>query len=97
MNTRLSNPASSLTAELVALEPHHNAPLAALIRSVSAEYGLTADKGFSVADPNLDVLSVLYETDNAGCWKIRREMCWAERVLARLLAILMSASYRKCI
>ncbi|GGB36804.1 hypothetical protein GCM10011502_07410 [Oceanisphaera marina] len=68
MNTRLSNPASSLSAELVALEPHHNTPLAALIRSVSAEYGLTADKGFSVADPNLDELSVLYEADNAGYW-----------------------------
>lgn len=68
MNIRLPNPAFSLSAELVALEPHHNAPLAALIRSVSAEYGLTADKGFSVADPNLDVLSLLYAADNAGYW-----------------------------
>ena len=33
-----------------------NPHIAAVIRAVSAEYGLTADKGYGVADPNLDRL-----------------------------------------
>ena len=33
-----------------------NPAIAAVIRTVSAEYGLTADKGYTVADPNLDAL-----------------------------------------
>lgn len=33
-----------------------NPAIAAVIRTVSAEYGLTADKGYTVADPNLDEL-----------------------------------------
>lgn len=31
-----------------------NPAIAHVIRQVSAEYGLTADKGYTVADPNLD-------------------------------------------
>ncbi|MFP2770117.1 GNAT family N-acetyltransferase [Oceanisphaera sp. KMM 10153] len=53
---------------IILLEHHHNAPLAALIRVVSAEYGLTADKGFSVADPGLDRLSEAYRQKGAGYW-----------------------------
>lgn len=30
-----------------------NTAIARVIRQVSAEYGLTADKGYTVADPNL--------------------------------------------
>lgn len=37
-----------------------NPAIAAVIRTVSAEYGLTADKGYTVADPNLDALFQLY-------------------------------------
>jgi putative acetyltransferase len=37
-----------------------NPAIAAVIRTVSAEYGLTADKGYTVADPNLDELFQLY-------------------------------------
>ncbi len=33
-----------------------NPAIARVIRQVSAEYGLTADKGYTVADPNLDEL-----------------------------------------
>ena len=40
--------------------PHHGRlimpAIANVIRQVSAEYGLTADKGYTVADPNLDEL-----------------------------------------
>ncbi|WP_417614330.1 GNAT family N-acetyltransferase [Oceanisphaera sp.] len=72
MNTRLHHSSSRHTdtqgAVLEPIDHRHNAPLAALIRAVSAEYGLTADKGFSVADPNLDTLSLQYDADNAGYW-----------------------------
>ncbi|KFZ37412.1 acetyltransferase [Shewanella mangrovi] len=37
-----------------------NAAVAQLIRAVSAEYELTADKGYSVADPTLDNLAAVY-------------------------------------
>jgi putative acetyltransferase len=61
-------PDDSLPGRMTLLEPRHNAPLAALIRAVSAEYGLTADKGFSVADPSLDRLSEVYRQKGAGYW-----------------------------
>lgn len=38
------------------LTERDNAAIAQIIRDVSAEYGLTADKGYTVADPNLDAL-----------------------------------------
>ncbi len=56
------------SGRITVLEPRHNARLAALIRLVSAEYGLTADKGFSVADPSLDRLSEVYRQKGAGYW-----------------------------
>ncbi|MDX1268881.1 MAG: GNAT family N-acetyltransferase, partial [Oceanisphaera sp.] len=39
-------------------------------RAVSAEYGLTADKGFSVADPDLDRLSAVYQQHGAEYWVV---------------------------
>ncbi len=54
------------------LEPADNAAIAAVIRKVSAEYGLTADKGFSVADPTLDTLSENYKARNAAYWVIEQ-------------------------
>lgn len=53
---------------LVELTPAYDASLARLIRVVSAEYGLTADKGYSVADPQLDRLSELYQSAETGYW-----------------------------
>ena len=50
------------------LNSAHDAALAALIRQVSAEYGLTADKGYSVADPQLDCLSELYQSIESEYW-----------------------------
>lgn len=47
-----------------------NAAIAAVIRAVSAEYGLTPDKGYGVADPTLDCLSEVYSVPGAIYWVI---------------------------
>ena len=47
-----------------------NAAMAQIIRDVSAEYGLTADKGYGVSDPTLDSLSKVYQHSNACYWVI---------------------------
>lgn len=47
-----------------------NPYIAQVIRQVSDEYGLTADKGYGVADKNLDCLSEEYQADNAKYWVI---------------------------
>lgn len=47
-----------------------NAAMAKIIRDVSAEYGLTADKGYGVSDPTLDNLSEVYQQSNACYWVI---------------------------
>jgi putative acetyltransferase len=47
-----------------------DAAIAQVIRAVSAEYGLTADKGYSVADPTLDCLSQIYSQAGAQYWVI---------------------------
>ena len=49
-----------------------NAGIAAVIREVSAEYGLTADKGYTVADPNLDELFQLYSQSGHAYWVIEQ-------------------------
>ncbi|MGF1769651.1 helix-turn-helix domain-containing GNAT family N-acetyltransferase [Enterovibrio makurazakiensis] len=54
------------------LEPADNAAIAAVIRKVSTEYGLTEDKGYSVADPTLDSLSECYQADNAAYWVVEQ-------------------------
>ncbi|MGL4615779.1 MAG: bifunctional helix-turn-helix transcriptional regulator/GNAT family N-acetyltransferase [Shewanella sp.] len=50
--------------------PEDDAAIAHVIRAVSAEYGLTADKGYSVADPTLDCLSQIYAQPGAHYWVI---------------------------
>ena len=47
-----------------------DAAIAAVIRTVSAEYGLTPDKGYGVADPTLDWLSQVYAGKDAQYWVI---------------------------
>lgn len=47
-----------------------NPQIAAVIRAVSAEYGLTADKGYGVADPNLDRLHETYQGAQSRYWVI---------------------------
>ncbi|WP_075182794.1 GNAT family N-acetyltransferase [Pantoea sp. 1.19] len=52
------------------LQPDDNAAVAAIIRTVSAEFGLTADKGFAVADPQLDDLYEAYATADSAYWVV---------------------------
>ena len=47
-----------------------NPHIAAVVRAVSAEYGLTADKGYGVADPNLDFLHETYQGKHSRYWVI---------------------------
>lgn len=54
------------------IKPEDNAQLAALIRNVSAEYGLSEEKGFSVADPTLDSLYEVYDTQNSHYWVVEQ-------------------------
>ncbi|OXS14681.1 GNAT family N-acetyltransferase [Zobellella denitrificans] len=75
----MDNPLSLLVSRpgqglrLRPLARRDDAALAALIRVVSAEYGLTADRGFSVADPHLDRLSEVYDKPGAGYWVVTDE------------------------
>ncbi|MCL2892891.1 GNAT family N-acetyltransferase [Brenneria tiliae] len=47
-----------------------NAAIARVIRRVSAEFGLTADKGYTVSDPDLDHLFELYNRPDSAYWVI---------------------------
>ena len=47
-----------------------NPAIAHVIREVSAEHGLTADKGYTVSDPNLDALYQLYSLPRSAYWVI---------------------------
>ncbi len=68
MNT--SVPAATLLRRITAAD---NAAIARVIRQVSAEYGLTADKGYTVADPNLDELYELYSQPGSAYWVVEQE------------------------
>ncbi|QDY40817.1 GNAT family N-acetyltransferase [Candidatus Pantoea soli] len=50
-----------------------NPLIARVIRDVSAEFGLTADKGYTVSDPNLDRLFELYSEANSAYWIVEHE------------------------
>lgn len=47
-----------------------NAAIAQVIREVSAEHGLTADKGYTVSDPDLDALYQLYSRPRSAYWVV---------------------------
>ncbi|EMV8352207.1 GNAT family N-acetyltransferase [Escherichia coli] len=47
-----------------------NPAIVRVIRQVSAEYGLTADKGYTVADPNLDELYQVYSQRGHAYWVV---------------------------
>ena len=68
MNT--SVPAATLLRRITAAD---NPAIARVIRQVSAEYGLTADKGYTVADPNLDELYELYSQPGSAYWVVEKE------------------------
>ncbi len=50
-----------------------NPHIARVIRDVSAEFGLTADKGYTVADPNLDQLYELYSAGHSAYWIVEHQ------------------------
>ncbi|EHD23320.1 MULTISPECIES: GNAT family N-acetyltransferase [Brenneria] len=50
-----------------------NAAIARVIRLVSAEFGLTADKGYTVSDPDLDHLFELYNQPASAYWVLEYE------------------------
>lgn len=52
------------------IQAKDNAAIANLIREVSAEHGLTADKGFTVSDPDLDQLFELYSQPRSIYWVV---------------------------
>lgn len=58
------------TPSLRRLTAQDNAAIAQVIREVSAEHGLTADKGYTVADPNLDELFTVYSQPSAAYWVV---------------------------
>ncbi|MCP1630448.1 putative acetyltransferase [Citrobacter amalonaticus] len=60
------------TLTLRPLSAQDNPAIADVIRQVSAEYGLTADKGYTVADPNLDELYQLYSQPGHAYWVVER-------------------------
>ncbi|MBK4715634.1 MULTISPECIES: GNAT family N-acetyltransferase [Tenebrionibacter/Tenebrionicola group] len=61
------------TLSLRRLHMEDNAAIARLIRQVSAEFGLTADKGYAVADPNLDRLYETYSQPRHAYWVVEQE------------------------
>jgi putative acetyltransferase len=76
-----------------------NPAIAAVIRTVSAEYGLTADKGYTVADPNLDELFQLYSQPGMPTGSSSRTVrSWAAAAWRpSAAASRISANCRKCI
>lgn len=56
--------------EIRELTEEDNAGIAHVIRQVSDEFGLTEDKGYSVADPDLDQLSEIYTQNRSQYWVI---------------------------
>lgn len=76
------NVVESLT--LRPLTAEDNPAIAAVIRQVSAEYGLTADKGYTVADPNLDELfQFTASRARPTGWLSKTVKSWAAAVLHR--------------
>lgn len=69
---------NTVSTHALAIRPltHEDNPaIARVIRQVSAEYGLTADKGYTVADPNLDALYQLYSQPGHAYWVIEQNGC----------------------
>ncbi|OON39152.1 GNAT family N-acetyltransferase [Izhakiella australiensis] len=62
--------ALNLDLQLRPLTAADNSAIAGVIREVSAEFGLTADRGYTVADPNLDHLYELYSQPDSAYWVV---------------------------
>ncbi|MFC0141226.1 GNAT family N-acetyltransferase [Erwinia mallotivora] len=66
-------PIPSAKTEIRLIQPADDCHIARVIRDVSAEFGLTADKGFTVADPDLDRLFELYSAPDSAYWVIEHD------------------------
>lgn len=55
------------------ITPKDNPSIANVIRRVSAEFGLTADKGYGVADPTLDDMYSVYDQKGSAYWVIEHQ------------------------
>ena len=55
------------------LQAADNAAMAAVIRSVSAEFGLAPSQGFAVADASLDDLHAVYGHEAAAYWVVEND------------------------
>ncbi len=62
-----------MTLHIRPIQSSDNPHIAQVIRDVSAEFGLTADKGYSVADPTLDTLFEVYQAPKAQYWVLINE------------------------
>lgn len=62
-----------VTIRMRPIRAQDNAAIAHVIRCVSAEFGLSADKGYTVSDPNLDNLFQLYSQPQSAYWVIEYE------------------------
>ncbi|WP_409161349.1 GNAT family N-acetyltransferase [Pectobacterium sp. B2J-2] len=65
--------ATSANLQVRSITARDDAAIAQVIRQVSAEFGLTADKGYTVSDPNLDALFALYSQPQSAYWVIEYE------------------------
>lgn len=65
-----SSPSATGDLQLRLLTAHDNSAIATVIRTVSAEFGLTADKGYTVADPHLDRLYDIYSQPRHAYWVV---------------------------
>ncbi|WP_394131840.1 GNAT family N-acetyltransferase [Shewanella maritima] len=52
------------------IQRQDNPQVAKIIRQVSAEYGLTPDKGYGVSDPTLDKMAQTYADAGANYWVV---------------------------
>ncbi len=55
------------------ITPKDNPSIANVIRRVSAEFGLTADKGYGVADPTLNDMYSVYDQKGSAYWVIEHQ------------------------
>ncbi|MFJ5331310.1 GNAT family N-acetyltransferase [Pectobacterium versatile] len=65
--------ATSANLQVRPITAQDDAAIAQVIRQVSAEFGLTADKGYTVSDPNLDALFALYNQPKSAYWVVEYE------------------------
>lgn len=65
--------ATPLNLQVRPITAADNPLIARVIRDVSAEFGLTADKGYTVSDPHLDRLFELYSEANSAYWVVEHQ------------------------